>query len=351
MNWKEEFMELMFPSDPKSINRNKAISLKQKHIPKSIFKYREINKNSLTNLKNNTIWLTGKDSLNDPNECRMFIDREILTKCTRKNQIIKSKQLLTQFFKIDEDAYNFIIESSDPYNQFFNYIEKSYSKNKFNEQKLKFDRSITKIIADNKKSISEGFKLCSFSERKDSILMWSHYANNHKGFCIEYELVNISPPNHRRYSLYPVTYSDEIFDATNYYCDYSKNNTPNYTYLVQAGLYKAKDWKYEEEWRLLFPFDMIQNDQPFEMGKPKAIYLGSEFDYKDESGLLDICKEKNIPIFKMEQHKSKFQLYNLELNINDCLEQKRKLNSTKSNGIKYILKNLKQFFNYITFSV
>ena len=33
--------------------------------------------------------------------------------------------------------------------------------------------------------------LKSFSEEKDNLLMWSHYGDNHKGLCIEYDLKHI----------------------------------------------------------------------------------------------------------------------------------------------------------------
>jgi hypothetical protein len=42
------------------------------------------------------------------------------------------------------------------------------------------------------KDIQKATKLCSFSECNDSILMWSHYAKDHKGFCVEYDLTTAS---------------------------------------------------------------------------------------------------------------------------------------------------------------
>ena len=35
--------------------------------------------------------------------------------------------------------------------------------------------------------------VCCFSEKKDDILMWSHYADGHKGFCLEF----ITPKHNR----------------------------------------------------------------------------------------------------------------------------------------------------------
>src|SRR3954471_5525958 len=41
----------------------------------------------------------------------------------------------------------------------------------------------------------------SLSERWNSVLMWSHYADNHRGVCIEFDLAEGSYP-----SLQPVNY-------------------------------------------------------------------------------------------------------------------------------------------------
>ena len=36
--------------------------------------------------------------------------------------------------------------------------------------------------------LKKGLAVVCFTEDVKSILMWSHYANNHRGFCIEYKL-------------------------------------------------------------------------------------------------------------------------------------------------------------------
>ena len=44
------------------------------------------------------------------------------------------------------------------------------------------------------------------SESDSSLLMWAHYANNHKGMCVEYELLQIS--EQLKFSPIPVIYTD-----------------------------------------------------------------------------------------------------------------------------------------------
>ena len=66
-------------------------------------------------------------------------------------------------------------------------------------------------------------------------------------------------------------------------------------------LYKSKDWKYEEEWRLIVP----NHDSLCTHGKigtliPKAVYLGEFISFNDEYTICSIAKNKNIPIYKMK---------------------------------------------------
>ena len=45
------------------------------------------------------------------------------------------------------------------------------------------------------------------SESDSSLLMWAHYADNHKGMCVEYELLKIS--NQLKFTPVPVIYTNE----------------------------------------------------------------------------------------------------------------------------------------------
>ena len=54
-------------------------------------------------------------------------------------------------------------------------------------------------------------KICSFSAVNDSILMWGHYAQDHKGFCVEYDLEKLEPDHPLRRTLYPVIYSPQLY--------------------------------------------------------------------------------------------------------------------------------------------
>jgi hypothetical protein len=90
--------------------------------------------------------------------------------------------------------------------------------------------------------------IISFSATKDNILMWSHYANNHQGIVVEFDSLNdffhknfLSSTDSNEGKLKKVTY--EKTRLTNLKDDL---NSPYF--------HKAKNWKYEREYRLLLNF-------------------------------------------------------------------------------------------------
>ena len=59
--------------------------------------------------------------------------------------------------------------------------------------------------------ISDMFLTTCLSETPSSILMWSHYAMNHTGFCVEYDFNNLSAENHYILEhLEKVNYTDQL---------------------------------------------------------------------------------------------------------------------------------------------
>lgn len=80
MNWIEQFTGMIFPLDSKKLNIEGAYLLKNQHLPSSIFKYREVNENSIKNLEEDTIWLADPSNFNDPYDCAHTVDFSAINK-------------------------------------------------------------------------------------------------------------------------------------------------------------------------------------------------------------------------------------------------------------------------------
>lgn len=161
-------------------------------------------------------------------------------------------------------------------------------------------------------------KLTCFTEDVTSLLMWAHYANKHTGYALEFDFTDIQNNctfcpqkcNNEHYcELYPVVYSNNRFEATDFVGNYlmydlqaqSSINLPIYNddiySIKKILLQKNKDWEYEKEWRLITVtkncyFNRIQK-------RPKAIYVGVKATKETTNELLKIAKEINIPVYKM----------------------------------------------------
>ena len=103
----------------------------------------------------------------------------------------------------------------------------------------------------------------SMSEAYDNELMWAHYANSNKGFCIEYDFnkaPNLEAEIWRKLiSIYKVIYKDEQEEFSFMrILDYvMKGQTDQEEYksisydMMQKLITKKAFWSYEKEWRIL----------------------------------------------------------------------------------------------------
>ena len=90
-----------------------------------------------------------------------------------------------------------------------------------------------------------------FAEKRDSIVMWAHYANNHQGCCLEFNFQgHLYQSVEKGRSCFPflllnrVIYSDRY--PTHAFGEEGLPHNKNSSYRS-----KSEDWKYENEWRAL----------------------------------------------------------------------------------------------------
>lgn len=177
-----------------------------------IFKFKRIDKNLLKSLVNSELFFARPDRLNDPFDCRVDILSSLENAISRANGITRNElQQLQQ-----------IINSLDM-------------------EKLKLDL--------------ENMGVCSFSLELENTLMWSHYADNHRGVCLTYE--------------FPKSFFDKTANEILGIVDVDYGLNPLSDWFLQEALkhnslddfvrdlikkaltVKAELWKYEKEVRIL----------------------------------------------------------------------------------------------------
>lgn len=162
---------------------------------------------------------------------------------------------------------------------------------------------LEEIILASIQETSAQVRICSFTKRKENLLFWSHYADSHKGFCVEFDATKM-PISYA----FKVQYSNEYPEAV-----YPSSN--DVTDLIPL-LVKSEVWNYEEEFRtILVPWAEPQPDNDGESlilrgDEIKNVYLGSNIDKNKKEQLIDLVKQGsfNPGIWTTNLAKSTFSL-------------------------------------------
>jgi hypothetical protein len=123
---------------------------------------------------------------------------------------------------------------------------------------------------------------CSFSEECDNILMWSHYANDHKGICLRFKSKYKPTPFKTEYML-TINFKDAPLYRINYQnVAPSKVNFLDKTFTKRVAEFiqiKALNWKYEKEYRIILAEPLASNKNKFKKEELEGIIFGLNRSY------------------------------------------------------------------------
>lgn len=157
-------------------------------------------------------------------------------------------------------------------------------------------------FADQKSSMG----ITCLSEVPDSLLMWSHYANNHRGFCVSYNLLALNQK--LQFSAIPVLYTQERVCLRSIPLDQDALNKETMSLFIQSLTSKSPEWSYEKEWRIIRDeaacgsrWDDENKGALLDAISPSAIFLGCCASDELTSTLKQYCQNNKIPLHKMKK--------------------------------------------------
>lgn len=178
---------------------------------------------------------------------------------------------------------------------------------------------------------------CCLSEESDNILMWSHYANGHKGVCLSFKSKYKPKPKLRRKPEYQLTVNSEFSPVfpIEYKLDRPEpinlvdDFLANYSHLSDSLLFdflltKSPCWSYEKEYRMFLTEPEIQNKVSFEKEELEGIIFGLRVNYGDARTITKIIEKHyyDIPIkfYKTQISENKYTLEKIEID-NDEIDE------------------------------
>lgn len=180
------------------------------------------------------------------------------------------------------------------------------------------ENHIDTFLEEYKKKIDDIFAVSCFTTDNKNRLMWAHYAHDHKGFCIEYDLSEVDWVE-KQLLFVPVEYSSkrpqmpvkemvEILQSGDR--DEMVNRRLVYD-IVKTLAIKDEAWKYENEWRLLTPGSITNRERPFPF--ISCLYLGARCSAENKEKLLAVANKLNIPVKQMVIDRQWFDLHVKEI--------------------------------------
>jgi len=241
---------------------------------KSIYKYRSggidsqdlktIFERDLKSLVNNEIYAATIKNLNDP--CEGLISTDILM--AQIDEMLKKNPQAIESMSIFKNELNNMLSHIDTSGIY------SLSKNYLNE------------------------------------LLWAHYANSHKGFCIEYDLDILLKLNNERTDInknqlvdFDVIYNDKPY----YLKSHDMNNLVDTRSFMSKLLgYKSKNWKYEDEIRIICSQSGCIE---YDYRAVKSIYFGLRMEEEQEIEIMKSLQGRGINYYKIQLKNNSYKFY------------------------------------------
>lgn len=266
--WIERYREMLFDEKISHKQIGKYIST---YLPKTLYRYRRFNSYWKDEIFDGIVHVSKSSELNDPFDCLTYVNK-------------------SEFYNhIDHKAADILKKNNI---NFYNVLDRKQIDD------LGFCTNELKNLV----------RVASFTETKDNQLMWSHYADSHMGFCIEYNFKKVKLKN--RNFIFPVLYSEERYDATYDMINQNENN-----YVIPFFI-KSDAWKYEKEWRVIYSSEGGA-EKEYNISFTQiisAIYLGVNANKNEgfdgiKREILDWANKTGIRVYQMRINEKTFDIY------------------------------------------
>ena len=251
--------------------------------PSRLFKYQPCSDHALENLRQHSLWYSHPNDFNDPFDCSV---PPTIVNCNSEEEWL-SVYLRHETFARQKNP-NHTIGMRYPLRRETNqgFKKKALDTSRKNAQDIFLNRRTTAGIS-------------CLSENNLSLVMWSHYADFHKGFCLEFDTV-FPPFSEAKAVQYELDLHINTLSPYDVYID--RNLEP----FVKFFLIKATDWQYEHEWRMIRPDgNSLKEYDPMAL---TAISLGYKINPEHREQILDILNGTDTKVFQMQPAQEKFKL-------------------------------------------
>ena len=268
-------------------------------VPSRLYKYQPFNAQTLANLKQASIWFSAPINFNDPYDCALsVVDPDKLTDADfmRALDYVRSRKQMSEKLKAE------MCPDGVPTPAFRESVVKS----------------VRRVYDERKKVQLEQRGVACFSEHSTDIMMWSHYADGHRGFCLEFD--TSLPPFTKAMQ---VCYSDTVPSINPIDVLVEDHSDAEDNELLRAFvLTKAPCWSYEREWRLMHE----EASKLYCYGEHalSGVYFGAAMPYPHKEIICLVLRGAPIQFHEMLRDERSFRLHSRPVTYTPYVYQARK---------------------------
>ncbi len=238
-------------------------------LPRMLYKYRSLDGEALNRtlniLRDCSLYFANPESFNDPFDCRIYpmkVPNEKLAEYLAQKQ--------TEYKNLSSESLCETLNTLD----------------------------MTEIVEKAIDDVMNRKGVCCMTGKRDNILMWSHYADSHRGICLGFDVMW-----HPDFFLYPI--------RINYASDYPQIPITEISYPTALLKTKYEGWSYEEEFRI---YKAGAGCYSFNPKSLRQIIFGCKVE-QDKIETVDAILKNRPELSHVELYKAEIKTSSYKLNI------------------------------------
>lgn len=245
-------------------------------VPARLYKYQPYNPQTLDNLTKRKLWFSKPEAFNDPFDGSVGYDLEEISDEQWKSL---GKYFAAKWPGGAEEFARVHLTDGRP-NEAFRVAAL--------EGAATVARDVYKLDKDR--------GVACFTEKVDDLLMWAHYADGHRGFCLEFDTA-LGPFE----KVQPVTYCDHYpkIDVVAAALGTKAMSLPILTT-------KSMDWSREKEWRVLHEVGNIEYG--IDLATLTGLYFGCAMPYVHLEIIALILRHSPTRLYRMRRSETDFSV-------------------------------------------
>lgn len=260
-------------------------------LPRTLYKYRAFSTNTLRMLSEAEIYFAKPSTFNDPFDCNPSVRCDVAPGDVERLWKHIALRTRPKVKAVADLGYH-------------RYMATEYG-GSFDDGGEGTRRYVASLCGEIERYVKESFGkrgVLALAAKWDCPLMWSHYADEHKGICIGY-----STQGHHCDVLGPVNYDSTRYLQISDLIDWliSGSVSAEQKIFDQHFFAKAPQWKYEKEWRAVTETSGA-GPSPFRL---TSVHFGLRCDSAVITAVVKLLAgQSNVAFYCMREHGDGFKL-------------------------------------------